>query len=281
MSIPFCVKFLNFFLGGVVLETMVEKVRRLAAERNVSIHQLEKDLGFGNGFLNPKKTKDIYASRLIAILNYLEISVEEFFDSGEKATQRLETALVILKNRYPEKYDLFIAPTSKYDSLDAHGKHTVNVVLDAEYSRCNEVVETTVIDLGTIRHYLSRPACGVNGMVEGEDYEDIPRTEDMPKNADFCLTVSGDSMEPYISDGDMVFVDETAQLQPLDVGVFSVDGATYVKQFAPGYSGEMYLLSANPKREDANITIPAESSQTVQYFGKVILNKKLPEPVYT
>jgi len=168
----------------------------------------------------------------------------------------------------------------RYNELDEHGQHLVELVLDAEWKRCNLVQEAEIVDLGTIRHYLSKPAAGPGGMVEGEDYEDIPRTADMPEGADFCLTVSGDSMEPYIEDGSRVYVSETEELRPFEVGVFAVDGATYVKQYAPGYSGEVYLLSANPKREAANITISPSGGQSVQYFGKVLGLPKLPEPVY-
>lgn len=169
----------------------------------------------------------------------------------------------------------------KYNALDEHGRRLVDLILNAEWERCTKTAPAAeIISLGTIRHYLARPAAGVNGLVEGEDYEDIPRTADMPKEADFCLTVSGDSMEPYIHDGQMVYISEAAQLHPMDVGVFSVDGSTYVKQYAPSYDGSLLLLSANPEREAANIVIPKDSQNTVQYFGKVILDSKLPAPIY-
>ena len=167
--------------------------------------------------------------------------------------------------------------------LDGHGKKLVRLILDAETERVRAQaaqVETTVIDLGTIRRYLSRPAAGPNGMVEGEDYEDIPRTADMPSGADFCVVVSGDSMEPYIKHGETVYVSETAAIEPLDVSVWVVDGATYIKQYYPLDDGGMMLLSANPDREAANIHIHPDGNQSVQCFGKVLGIKKLPLPVY-
>ncbi len=177
------------------------------------------------------------------------------------------------------KYEAKSVIDERYSALDAHGKRLVDAVMDIELGRVEEPAPK-IIDLGTIRKYLSRPAAGVGGLVEGEDYEDIPRTLEMPKNADFCLVVSGDSMEPYIKDGELIFVNETAPLHDLDVGVFFVDGATYVKQYAPSYDGSLYLLSANPYRESANLYIPKDGTHSVQYFGKVILNKKLPRPEY-
>lgn len=165
-----------------------------------------------------------------------------------------------------------------YAVLDEHGRRLVRMVADAELSRAENAPQAA--DLGTIRHYRYRPAAGVDGLTEGEDYEDIPRTPDMPARADYCLTVSGDSMEPYIKDGQMIFVERDAQLNDFDVGVFAVNGAIYVKQYCPGIGGQLYLLSANPARQDANITLYATGADTVTYYGKVILPKKLPRPRY-
>lgn len=171
----------------------------------------------------------------------------------------------------------------KYAALDDYGRRVVDLVIDAETERVQaqaKASEAVVVDLGTIRRYLSRPAAGPGGMVEGEDYEDIPRTADMPEEADFCVVVSGDSMEPYIKDGQTVFVSETAAIEPLEVGVWTVDGETYVKQYFPLDDGGLMLLSANPDREGANIHIYPSGNQTMMYWGKVLGIKKLPLPVY-
>lgn len=171
----------------------------------------------------------------------------------------------------------------KYAALDDYGRRLVDLVIDAETERVRvqkAEVETVVVDLGTIRRYLYAPAAGPGGMVDGVDYEDIPRTADMPSGADFCVVVSGDSMEPYIKDGATVYVSETAAIEPLEVGVWTVDGELYVKQYYPLDDGGMMLLSANPDREAANIHIYPDGNQSVQCFGKVLGIKKLPLPEY-
>ena len=131
-----------------------------------------------------------------------------------------------------------------------------------------------------IRHYLVPAAAGYASPIEGEDYEEIPLPEGAPADADFCIDIRGDSMEPYILDGQMVFVKRGAPIKEFEPGVFFVDGDVFCKQFCPGYAGETYLLSANPKRKDANITIPRESGRDCIYFGKVLLGQKLPKPTY-
>lgn len=201
----------------------------------------------------------------IAVSDHYQVSIDYLFGQTE--------------NQHGTKWSGKSQLDERYSALDAHGKRLVDAVMDIELGRVEQPAPE-IIDLGTIRKYLSRPAAGVNGLVEGEDYEDIPRTPDMPKEADFCLVVSGDSMEPYIHDGEMIYINEKAKLEDFDVGVFVVDGATYVKQFVPSYDGNLYLLSANPKRQDANITIYKTGNQNFQYFGKVILKKKLPRPFY-
>lgn len=63
-----------------VTENYVEKIKELCEERGIKISKLEKDLGFGNGFLNPKKVSTIKTDRLLKILNYIGISPLDFYN---------------------------------------------------------------------------------------------------------------------------------------------------------------------------------------------------------
>lgn len=131
-----------------------------------------------------------------------------------------------------------------------------------------------------IRHYIVPAAAGYASPIEGEDYELIPLDPKAPRSADFCISVSGDSMEPYIHDGSLAYVKRGVSLQPFDVGVFFVDGDVLVKQFCHDAFRNLYLLSANPAREDANRTILSDSASSVVCYGKVLLPRRLPQPSY-
>ena len=58
----------------------VDFVRNYCKEKGVSIRQLEKDLGFSNGYLNPKKLKTIPYQRAVAIAEYLQVDINSILD---------------------------------------------------------------------------------------------------------------------------------------------------------------------------------------------------------
>lgn len=104
--------------------------------------------------------------------------------------------------------------------------------------------------------------------------------DSVPADADYAVCISGDSMEPYIHDGQMVFVKETQELYDGDVGIFCVDGAMYCKQYYVDEDRNLHLLSANPNRINANIYVDGESGSSVKCCGKVLLGKSIPLPDY-
>ncbi len=55
--------------------TGVDYVREECKKRAISVAQLEKSLGFSNGYLNPKKLRKIPYDRAKAIANYLGIDL--------------------------------------------------------------------------------------------------------------------------------------------------------------------------------------------------------------
>ena len=145
----------------------------------------------------------------------------------------------------------------------------------AEYQAENAQPQIT-----TIRHYLVPAAAGYASPIEGEDYETIPLPEGAPAEADFCITIRGDSMEPWLRDGELVYVKQGAAIQEFEAGIFFVDGDVFCKQWCTDYAGTTHLLSANPLRRDANIAIPRDSGRNCVYFGKVLTRQHLPRPAY-
>lgn len=130
-----------------------------------------------------------------------------------------------------------------------------------------------------IRHYLVPSAAGYASPVEGEDYELIEAGPDVPRNADFCIDIDGDSMEPYIKNGQRVYVQRDVDVREFDdAGIWYYAGDVYCKQYCYDFTGALYLLSANRKRRDADKRIPKDEVVNVVCYGRVILPRKLPKP---
>lgn len=61
----------------------VQYVRDICKERNIAISQLEKECGFSNGYLNPKKMAKISYDRAVLIADYLKIPVSDILDGPQ------------------------------------------------------------------------------------------------------------------------------------------------------------------------------------------------------
>ena len=83
----------------------------------------------------------------------------------------------------------------------------------------------------------------------------------VPSDADFALRVSGDSMEPLLLDGQLIYVKVQPTLEVGEIGVFGLNGDSYVKML-----GHNELLSVNPGYDPIKIS----EFDTVHIFGKVV-----------
>jgi len=70
----------------------VQYVRELCRERKIAVSQLERDCGFANGYLNPKKITKISYDRAVVIAEYLGIAVEDILDGPDNKKTPVLTA---------------------------------------------------------------------------------------------------------------------------------------------------------------------------------------------
>lgn len=155
----------------------------------------------------------------------------------------------------PEEFENII---KKYRSLDLYGQETVNIVLDREVARTQQLQAAKVPAAARIYTYMHKIACAGSGFY----FDDIPTdTIEAPyrEGADFIFGVSGDSMEPTYRDGDLVYVQKSQVLNIGDIGIFIVHGECFIKEAA-----EDGLKSHNAKYP----TIPG--SEHIICVGKVL-----------
>lgn len=114
------------------------------------------------------------------------------------------------------------------------------------------------------RQYFDMPASAGTGEWLGDDSSysiiNVPLTDES-RRADFIIRVAGDSMEPIFCAGDKLLILKTKTLDVGDIGVFVLNGESYVKKL-----GNSKLISINPAYSD----IPYDKNDTIFIAGKVI-----------
>ena len=162
----------------------------------------------------------------------------------------------------------------KYSALDPYGQDIVDTILDKETARIKEYGPLTA---PTIVEYQSRPdskiivlpyfragvSAGSGIFILGNEAEDEIELPNLPEYvaADFAIDVNGQSMEPEFSDKDIALVNQDAEMQLGDIGVFVINGNAFIKEL-----GEKELISHN--KDFKNIAI--HSDDNIVCMGKVI-----------
>lgn len=217
---------------------------------------------------------------LLAVGRALNISIDTllgFSPTGQSDLLLSNAEKTLLKN---------------YQSLDHYGRRAVESICLLEKERVEDAKRVAasqkVIDFHTakaaserfIPHYTTPSAAGTNVPLDGADFEMILVDDSIPDDADFTVDIQGDSMYPYIHDGEMVYVKKDAELSIGDVGIFCVDGAMYCKQYYLDEENNLILVSANPKLRHTNIFVAADSGSSVKLCGKVLLGQRIELPDY-
>lgn len=164
----------------------------------------------------------------------------------------------------------------KYRALNSLGRQTLHNMADALCMYQTDLENTAPpAEVRQIPLYFCPAAAGYAAPVFGEDFEYIDVTGDVPPGADLAVRIQGDSMEPYIADGSVVYVNRDP-LENGDVGIFCVDGEMLCKQFVRDALGMVYLFSLNRARSDADVVLPRSSGRTMVCFGRVLLPGRVP-----
>lgn len=166
----------------------------------------------------------------------------------------------------------------RYRNLDQIGKKFIASFIDHELERMSMLkdaqkkkpaffVETTPRHMPTstrsLPYYLD--ASAGNGIYQfadaGSSTISVPIDVKGADIADFVLKVNGHSMEPDYNDGEFVMVSQSQPVKIGDVGIFIINGSSYIKE-----RGETELISRNPEFDN----IPVHDYDSFFCAGKVV-----------
>ena len=96
----------------------------------------------------------------------------------------------------------------------------------------------------TLPLYHLAASAGTGQFLDGDSSEPIDAPGALPE-ADFAVRIAGDSMEPEIADGAVVYVRSREVLESGALGIFIYRGEAYCKRLAQSKNGAQ-LVSVNP-----------------------------------
>lgn len=241
--------------------SFASRVKQIKAEKGITTEQLSATSGIAVSTLAKLlsgATVEPKLSVALSIARALDCPVGALTDDSTYIAQTLT-----------EEEEEMLA---LFRRLDSHGRELVLLVAEKESER-DVSRRATLLSAprGAYRElplYLFPVSAGVGTLVQSTDTEplSVPATG-AGATADFCLRVSGNSMEPKFFDGDLLLVREQPEVGFGELGIFIGDGEGYFKRFM----GDR-LHSLNPTYTD----IPLSHFREFRCCGKVVgrLRKK-------
>lgn len=227
---------------------MVDRIIQLIKQKGLSINAVEKQLGFGNGAIKRFATSSPSVDKIIALSNFLNVSVGYIITGEETSLNDDEQELVSYYKKLPEK-----------DRQRLIGRASALADLYEE-----QLNQKKYITLKTnIRVYDTAAGAGISTPFIDDDKYTIKEYEqtDVPSNADCGIYISGDSMEPKFPNGCLVWVKETQDIEFGDIIIAILNGEPFCKIYqADG------LYSVNPKYDP----ILVNENDTFSVFGRVL-----------
>jgi len=150
----------------------------------------------------------------------------------------------------------------KYRALDEHGKEVVDYLIDSEYKRVRLSMKKPKSRMLKVDFYNYPASAGTGNILDSDLAEElyVPESAEA-EQADFVISVGGDSMEPTYHDGDKVFVEKCNAVEVGEIGIFIINGEVYIKEL-----GNKCLISHNEKYKPIRIG----ENDSVYCCGRVI-----------
>lgn len=189
-----------------------------------------------------KKNTNPSAENLSAIADFLSVSLK-FLLTGEDGIENIQIPddikeLISYYNTLDEyskgkvvgKAEALaeLAAERAAQEADNTSKQAISStkLASASLPKPNEVEKHEII-------YYPYPASAGTGLFLDETKAKKKYIKPTPEalNADFAIPISGDSMEPYYSSGDIVLIESCPNVPMGKVGIFVLDGEVYIKEY--------------------------------------------------
>lgn len=232
-------------------------------------------VSFGEKIKSARKSKGFTQKQLAAKINAAHNSISDWEnDKNKPDPDTIELLCGVLE--ITPNYLLAASPDDfspkdkllvrRYNDLDFIGQSHVDAVLQWETERVQQLEQATAAPAATrmINYYYRLASAGT-----GQIIFDMPPTKriEIPaipeyRKADYAIGVNGNSMEPVYHDGDTLLVEMIDNVEIGEIGIFLVNGESFVKE-----RGETELISLNP--DSKNVPLNEDARCLGRVIGKL------------
>lgn len=246
-----------------LLNSFCDRLEELLETRHISKTELAQKMGIKkqtlNGYLN--KTRIPKAEVLIELSKILNVSIDFLLTGSDRSTQNVYR---------PTNEESTIL--TMYRKLSPESQTKVKGYLEISCFDCN--FPSHLADSATMYSFSPKgthiPILGhvaAGAPIEAIENELAIIETNLP-NVQYALYASGDSMEPTIHDGDIIYIHTTPEIENGEIGVFKIDDEVTCKIYHK-YSDRIELRSINP--EYSPLIYFKDSLNSFQTLGKVVL----------
>ncbi len=227
-------------------------------KKGITVTSLLDELSSSRSAMTAWKNGNVNSELIPKIALRLNVSTDYLLTGKEKAPTAGQTAKEHLAPDEQELLEYFnILPQDTRQKLIGRAELLAEQVKE-------KAAEQEVPGI-IMRHSLYMVSAGTGfDLGDGDNWDEIEIPDSYEaRKADFCLTVSGDSMEPRYSNGDIVLVKKTASVDEGQICVYRIEGKGYIKKFGRGR-----LISLNSKYSD--IMLSSYDLDSIECIGLVI-----------
>lgn len=163
----------------------------------------------------------------------------------------------------PRQEKVYVFAKNQLEEQNKESRQDENITSLEQFRKKKEEKQ----ELGPIRYCGSVSAGTGEFLLDNQSHDNIELpVEQIPDEADFCLKVNGDSMEPIFHDKDYVFIKKQLEIYSGNIGVVIVNGESFLKRVW-FVNNNIRLESFNKKYQDIIIT----ENDDFSIIGKVVM----------
>ncbi len=242
---------------------MVNRLLAIIKQKGLSVSAVEKQLGFGNGAIKRFSTSSPSIDKIIALSNFLNVTVEYILFGNENVSELPEDIKKLVEyyktlsdkdkgmvlGKAETLAELAAERAAKERAAEQH-KKAAQIATSAADEQPEPEDDEQEQDEEFYIDLCSLPASAGSGVQLDEGFTEpmLIKPTAIAQRANYAVRVSGNSMEDTYYDGDIVLVETCPDVAIGEIGIFIVNDQGYIKQ-----RGEDRLISLNPESNDVFI----------------------------